>query len=79
MADRIRGHVTIEKTGKWIKFQQVLAWVLMFVGMGYSAVGYQSAPAAGEMNENLLKGFAAMTFALFWMSVLRIVRWWCHD
>jgi hypothetical protein len=79
MADKIRGHVTVEKTAKWIKLQQLLAWGLMIVGMGYTAVGYNTPTENGSFNQNLANGAAAMAIALVWVWVLRVVRWWCHD
>lgn len=79
MADRIRGHVTIEKTGKWIKFQQLLAWSLLLGGVGFTAYGYSEPAAKDGLTENAIKGAAGMAVAIVWLQILRVVRWWCHE
>jgi hypothetical protein len=79
MADRIHGHVTIEKTGKWLKLQQLVAWSLLLGGIGFTVVGYNEPAAKDGITETAAKGAAGMAFALVWIWFLRIARWWCHD
>jgi hypothetical protein len=79
MAEQVRGHVTIEKTGKWIKFQQLLAWSLLLGGVGFTAYGYSEPAAKDGITMNAAKGAAGMGFAILWLQILRVVRWWCHE
>ena len=78
MAGKIRGHVTIEKTGKGIKFQQMLAWITLLFGVGLCVVGHSDQNAVG-MTETAANGYATVASALVWMMFLRMIRWWCHE
>jgi len=78
MPDRVRGHVTIEKTGKWLKFQQMLAWMMMVVGAGMWIAGATEPGAAAGPTETTKNAYMAMGGAAVWMVVLRVLRWWHH-
>lgn len=78
MVDRIHGHVTIEKTGKGIKVQQMLAWMTLLFGVGLSIAGHTDRHAVG-MTATAANGYLTVTSALVWMGFLRMIRWWCHD
>lgn len=79
MAGRVRGHVTIEKTGKGIKFQQLLAWATMVFGVGLWMAGASEPAAASGLTETSKNAVFTMAAAGVWLVVLRILRWWHHD
>jgi hypothetical protein len=78
MAGRIRGHVTIEKTGKGLKFQSILAWLTLLFGVGLCVAGY-SERADGGLTETAVNGYWTIGSAVAWMVILRMLRWWHHD
>lgn len=79
MSNRIRGHVTVENTGKGIKFQQILAWLTMLFGAGLWMAGSTEPGAAAGPTETLKNAYMTMGGAAAWMVVLRVLRWWHHD
>ena len=73
----VRGHVTIEKHGKPLKFQQLLAMgvlalgiVLTFAGMGGSE--------AGRISTTQTMGGLATFAGIVWLVVTKARMWWHH-
>ena len=76
LANEVRGHVTIEKNRKSLKFQQLLAILTLVLGIVLIAVGSQhqsEGVAAATVNGSLT------TFGgLVWLTVVKILMWWHH-
>jgi divalent metal cation (Fe/Co/Zn/Cd) transporter len=80
MADpqNVRGHVTIEKTGKRLKFQQLLAVMLIITGFFVAALSGAASNGNGKPPESITYGIGAAAIGFVWYVVVRIMRWWQH-
>ena len=76
-------HVTTEATGKGIKLQQLIAFVMLLVGLGLIIAGVQTVggqdAAPGTGGGMFLGGVLMFTVAVVWRIVLRMLKWWHHD
>jgi hypothetical protein len=74
--NEVRGHVTIEKHRKSLKFQQLLAILTLVLGVVLVVIGSQQqgeATAAATINGGLT------TFGgLVWLAVVKSLMWWHH-
>lgn len=77
--DNVRGHVTIEKTGKWLKLQQIVAFLLFVVGLIVLMVAAGSRePGSTEVPKAFGNGAAMAGIGFVWMMVVRFLSWWNH-
>jgi len=76
-------HVTTEGTRKFIKIQQLIAFVMLLCGLGLIVAGAQTVggqgAAPGTGGGMLLGGVLMFTVAVAWRIVLRVLKWWHHD
>jgi hypothetical protein len=76
-------HVTTEATGKGIKLQQLIAFVMLLVGLGLIIAGMQTVGGHGAEPGTgggmFLGGVLMFTVAVVWRIVLRMLKWWHHD
>jgi hypothetical protein len=75
----VKGHVTIEKTGKSLKMQQLLGLLcivlgLVLVGLGVSA----NTPGSREPSALAMVGAPLFVLGLAWRIVTRMRIWWHH-
>jgi hypothetical protein len=76
----VRGHVTIEKTGKSLKMQQLLS--LGFILLGFTilaAVVAGREPGNTEVSSAASVGSLMFVGGLVWRVVTRIRVWWHHS
>jgi hypothetical protein len=75
----VRGHVTIEKTGKWLKLQQLLSFLCIVLGFTITAVVVTTRQPGteGVSNAAVVGGFMFVG-GLIWRVVTRIRVWWHH-
>ena len=74
----VRGHVTIEKTGKGLKLQQLFAVLLMIVGFFVAALSGAASEGNGKPPASMTYGIGATAIGFFWYVVVRVMRWWHH-
>lgn len=74
-AGRLDPVVAIEKTGKGLKLQRLLAFTLLFAGVVVGCVGFNVQP----LNQSLVtKGSVMFSAALGWLLIVRWKTWWRH-
>lgn len=72
----VKGHVTIEKTKKWIKLLGLINTIAFIVGIGMIIVGKNEQ----EPNEDMFaKGIIIVVITVIMGLFLRIAKWWNHD
>jgi hypothetical protein len=77
--DPIRGHVTIEKNRKSLKFFQTLAALTLIFGVVLIWQGAgQPADAAIGPNKTLTNGIFTTVGGLAWLLVTKLLMWWHH-
>lgn len=75
----IKGHVTIEKTRKSLKLQQLLGLFSILIGLSLiGAAVYGREPDSKEMSPILPMGSLLFLVGLVWRVVTRIRIWWHH-
>ena len=76
-------HVTTEATGKGIKLQQLIAFVMLIVGLGLIIAGVQTVGGQGAEPGTgggmFFGGVLMFTVAVVWRIVLRMLKWWHHE
>jgi len=73
----VRGHVTIEKHGKPLKLQQLLAMGVLTLGIVLTFAGMGSVEGGRMSNMQATGGLA--TFAgIVWLVVTKVRMWWHH-
>jgi hypothetical protein len=75
---KVRGHVTTEGTGKWLKLQQALAILLIIGGFVWIAIAAQGPKVDGKPPEGMSMASVALTGGVVWYAVARVLRWWHH-
>lgn len=73
----VRGHVTIEKTGKSLKLQYALAVCTIIAGSITSCNGMGSTER-GEASTLLQAGSGAVIFGFIWLFITKAKMWWHH-
>ena len=73
----VRGHVTIEKTGKSLKLQYVIAVCALLAGtmITFNAAGESG---KGGPNSAMSVGSGVIIFSLIWLAVTKVKIWWHH-
>ena len=75
----VRGHVTIEKTGKSLKMQQLLSLLCIVIGFGIAAIAIGTRqPGTTEISSAAMGGSLMFVGGLVWRVVTRIRVWWHH-
>ena len=75
----VRGHVTIEKTGKSLKMQQLLSFLCIVIGFGIAAIAIGTRqPGTTEISSAATWGSLMFVGGLVWRVVTRIRVWWHH-
>lgn len=75
----VRGHVTIEKTGKSLKLQQLLSLLCIVIGFGIAAIAIGTRqPDTNEISSAAMGGSLMFVGGLVWRVVTRIRVWWHH-
>lgn len=69
----VHGHVTIEKHGKGLKFQQLIAVCLLLVGIG---LVFTNASEGG--NNGTAAGVMTSVAGMLWLAVTKVRMWWHH-
>ena len=77
MANEIRGHVTIEKNRKSLKFQQLLAIMTLGLGIALVVIGAQSGQD-GKVAAATVNGSLTTFGGLVWLVVVKALMWWHH-
>lgn len=72
------GHVTIEKTKKRYKLQQVLAFLLFCTGVALFVAGAEPNAKAGQVSGVSMAGLYAGLAAFVWYAIVRAFAWWNH-
>jgi hypothetical protein len=75
----VSGHVTIEKTGKALKMQQLLSLGLILLGFTIMAAAFAGRDAGStEVSTTASAGSAMFVCGLFWRVLTRVRIWWHH-
>jgi hypothetical protein len=75
----VKGHVTIEKTGKSLKLQQLLSLGMILLGFTILAAAIASRePGTTEVSSAATGGSLMFFSGLVWRAVTRIRIWWHH-
>lgn len=75
----VTGHVTIEKTKKSLKLQQLLALLCLVLGITLVGVGVSSQePGSKETSGLLMVGSPLCLLGLAWRIITRVRIWWHH-
>lgn len=75
----VRGHVTIENTGKSLKMQQLLSLLCIVIGFGIAAIAIGTRQAGTtEISSAAMGGSLMFVGGLAWRMVTRIRVWWHH-
>lgn len=75
----VSGHVTIEKTGKSLKMQQLLSLGLILLGFTIMAAAFTGRePGSTEVSTTASVGSAMFVCGLFWRVLTRMRIWWHH-
>ena len=75
----VRGHVTIEKTGKSLKLQQLLGLFCIVLGLAMALLGISTdAPGGTEPSAFATAGILLFMLGLVWRIVTRMRIWWHH-
>ena len=75
----VKGHVTIEKTGKSLKLQQLLSLGTILLGFGIAAIAIAARPPESkEVSSAVVWGSTMFAGGLLWRVVTRIRIWWNH-
>jgi hypothetical protein len=73
----VRGHVTIEKTGKWLKAQLVLSFLLLLAGVITIIVKAQELPSS-EPDRSMAYGPLMVVVGILWWIMTKVRVWWQH-
>ena len=72
----IKGHVTVEKTKKWIKLLSLINKIAFIVGIVMIIVGKNEQ----DPNEDMFaQGIIIVVITVIMGLFLRIAKWWNHD
>lgn len=74
------GHVTVEKTSKRLKGQQLVAW-LVLIGSIVTVMldaGSRDQNATREPGGLMFGAMCAISFSLVWIIYIRFSTWWNH-
>jgi hypothetical protein len=75
----VRGHVTIEKTSKSLKLQQLLGLACILSGLVIvAAAASAKEPGSQEPNPAITVGSLLFVGGLVWRIVTRLRIWWHH-
>ena len=75
----VRGHVTIEKTSKALKLQQLLGLLCIVIGLALVAIGASAnKPGSTEINPIVPVGSLLFVGGLVWRIITRLRIWWHH-
>ena len=73
----IRGHVTIEKSRKSLKFQKLMATLTLILGVVLIVMGGSENGQDG-MSQARLNGTLTVAAAIFWLGTTKALIWWHH-
>jgi hypothetical protein len=73
------GHVTVEKTKKALKVQQLLGLLAIVVGIAMVGIGISSRdPGSSEPSRLVMMGSPLVLLGLVWRVITRMRIWWHH-
>ena len=74
----VRGHVTIEKHRKSLKFQQLLAIATLALGVVLIVMGAQSPGPQGQVAQATVNGTLTTFGGVVWLMAVKALMWWHH-
>lgn len=75
----VKGHVTIERTAKSLKLQQLMGLACIVLGLVLVAAGASTEPEGSkEVSGSMLAGGMLFLVGLAWRLVTRMRIWWNH-
>lgn len=75
----VTGHVTIEKTKKALKVQQLLGLLCIVIGIAMVGAGISAQePGSREPSRLVMIGSPLFVLGLVWRIVTRVRIWWHH-
>jgi hypothetical protein len=75
---QVRGHVTVEQTGKGLKFQQLLAVLLIICGFVFMGITAGTMEKGAKPPASFGYGAGAIAIGFAWYLYARVMRWWHH-